>query len=342
MSSVREIINARNYKQASISDWQNFFDKIFSDRNKEHDYLFMWDKVVEHSTRLAEAIRGKKFFEASTSISRIFCWVCGFVSSNQDMVDKKSLEDLIWFKYPRTCNYCVSELSKEIQAYIDKKGGVPCQCGPELAALSNKKMKASRLKDYYENPRPITLDDWGSMFHSIFGNRIFLMSLDDICFHLFEEVGEVLVALETRADFTTNVPADHFSIDEIRKLYGASEFFKKVLRKKQPVYKDFIKASNQSIKEEIADVVSWLFSLVGKLVDLRNSLSNYEVKAYERLKEQVAYMKLVIDQGLIYPQPKQSSLKLSSILFLWYYNGCTICENLKYNEEKCQCPKKHA
>ena len=336
LNRATKLINASNYREASINDWQKFFNIIFSKRNKEYDHPSMWNKVVEHSTQLAEAIRKREFFEASTSISRIFCWVCGFVSSNPDIVENSSLEDIIWFKYPRVCNYCVPEISQQVQRLIDVRGGILCQCGREVGLQSNKKVRASLLKQYYKNPRPKTLDEWGSMFDAIYGDKISLMSLDDICFHLLEEVGEVLVALRKKADFVTNIPAERFTVGLVKKTFGNSKSFETVLNNPRSTYQDFLKALNQNVREEVADVVSWLFSLIGKLVDLRNNLSNYEVKAYERLLKQDARLALN-DQGLIMQPPKQSSLKLSSILFLWYNNGCTICENLTKNKENCQC-----
>lgn len=335
-------ININNFYEAGIQDWQDYFDEIFCDRNSKLEPRLIWFKVIEHSTKIAEGIRKREFFEAISSVSRIFCWMCSFISSNQDLIGGWSLDDIIWHKYPRTCSYCVPPFSNEIKKEIDKNGGLSCRCGPDIEQISQKTVNREYLEDYREKfQKPRSLDDWGKMFNAIYSHNHYLMSLDSICFHLLEEVGEVLTAMRTNADFIFNIPKNEYSFKKAMEYFGKEKIFREIFKKEHAEYEDFIEATKRALREEIADVISWLFSLTTKLLSLRISFSNYGKDAYELIKEipeGEAFSKLTGYDILRPPLEEDRLLNLSSILFIWYRNGCTLCKSLRYSSTiKCQC-----
>lgn len=342
MCKGKQRINISNFYEANIQDWQAYFNDVFVDRNKKIDPKLMWLKVIEHSTRIAEGIRKRKFFEAVSSIARVFAWTCGFVTSNPDLFDHASLQDLVWYKYPRACSYCASPFTKEIQKVIEDHGGFPCTCRPYIEEITQKTARTSWLATYREElHQPRSLDEWCGMFDAIFYHRLSLMSLDAVCFHFLEEVGEVLTAMRLHADFTFNFPENKYSFKKLKQLFSEYRPFRKIVIDKPVEYEEIISSAKQALKEEVADVTSWLFSLTSKLLSFRTSFSDYEKEARHLIKEipeEQAFAKLTGYDIVRSPPSEDRILNFSSILYIWYGNGCTHCRNLlKTGKLKCQC-----
>jgi hypothetical protein len=89
-----------------------------------------------------------------------------------------------------------------------------------------------------------------------------------------------------------------------------------------------------SIKEELADVFSWLCALIIKLLESRKCYTDYEKRFIRKLDKDGPMAKLL----KFY---EEKPLKLSSIIYLEYIDGCPVCKNLK-NEKgsKCICDTK--
>lgn len=221
-------INTANFNRVPLDDWVEFFNDIFEDRNSElikkggeESARFMWLKVMEHSTRIAEAIRKRGFFDAVYSVARVFCWICGFVKNNGELLGTKnsqsSLGDILWHKYPRACAYCAPSLTAAIKEIVQSKGALKCCCEPAVEQVKNKKAHAPHLDEYRKTLlRPDSLDKWSDMIVGIYRERCSLMSLDSICFHFLEEVGEVLTMMQMMANFSANFP-QNTPVDVIKK-----------------------------------------------------------------------------------------------------------------------------
>lgn len=338
-------INVKDFFEVKMQEWQDYLHDIFSDRNKELEPRLIWLKVIEHSTRLAEGIRKRKFFEAVSSVARVFCWTCCFVSNNPSLLDTASLEDIVWQKYPRTCSYCVPPLTDENQEIIKTRKALPCRCGPDIELEPQKMATAKNLEVYRKQlHKPESLDDWVRMIDAIYGTRHSLMSLDSICFHFLEEVGEVLTAMRIYSDFTFNIPKNAYSFEKAKQLFKDQKLFGEIFGKGHGEYQEFIDATKQAVKQEVADVMSWLFSLTLKLLQLRTSFSDYEREAYvliKKIPEQQAFSRLT-GYDIVRPPPVEDRiLNLSSILFIWYANGCQLCRNfLETKKDRCQCSRK--
>ncbi|UCH57160.1 MAG: hypothetical protein JSV18_07465 [Candidatus Bathyarchaeota archaeon] len=336
-------IDVGSFRTASMNLWQEYFNDIFRDRNKELNVKALWLKVIEHSTKVAEGIRKRTFSESIESVAKAFVWICSFISNNPDIVNGEKIEDLVWYKYPRACAYCVPEMTEEIEEKIVSGvfKGVQCVCTvkseeePDKYVFSQNLVGYRRLKDY----KPDSLNDWADMFSAIYQDRHSLMSVDSVCFHFFEEVGEVLTALRIHSDYTLNFQEDTFDLKEVKRFFDGIEKYQELANKRGVGYHDFLDLTKQSIKDEIADVISWLFSLTQKLFTLRSRLSDYEATTVDLLKK-FDEIEAVANLLGYYPirTPKDDKLlHLSSILFVWYGNGCYICRNYKLGKERCIC-----
>jgi hypothetical protein len=140
--------------------------------------------------------------------------------------------------------------------------------------------------DYFkENNKenyPITTDDWVNMFDNIYGSIVYNSTIEQIAFHFQEEIGEV-----------TRIITKY---DEI-KIRDFTTFNK-------------VKNSlDKELQDEIADVFSWVISLLLKLRYIESNLQHYFPGG------KIIYF----DKD--YP--------LSSLLYNRYKDGCPNCESLK-------------
>jgi NTP pyrophosphatase (non-canonical NTP hydrolase) len=351
-------INTTNFKSVplDVNGWMDFFNEIFEIRNRQfrkagnENARFMWLKVMEHSTRIAEAIRKREFFDAVSSVARVFCWICGFVKNNAELLGTEAtltpLADIIWHKYPRVCAYCVPPLTGDVKEIIDRRQGLSCSCEPrERERERNKKAVATYLDEYRKLKRPISLDDWSDMIIAIYGQRCSLTSLESICFHFLEEVGEVLTMMQMIASFHTNFPRGT-PIGDIKRKIIFKEFFKDLIYRRETQYDDFVDLMKTSLRDEIADVLSWLFSLVEKLFSERASFSTYERNVRQLLEKNrdLRAFSGVIGYDILRSLPskdeKERVLSFASIAFVFYAGGCPVCKNFERDIAHCECDLK--
>jgi len=356
---MRRKLNTTNYASVPIDDWLDFFNGIFQKRNdqlrKENEEYtkFMWLKVIEHSTRIAEAIRKRAFFEAVSSVARVFCWTCGFVQNNSELLEiggtRPCLSDILWHKYPRVCSYCAPPMSKHITETIRRRGILPCSCEPSTEDIENKRPESGQLDEYRnaDDPNlrpPHSLNDWSNMIGTIYAQRCSLMSLESICFHFLEEVGEVLTMMQMIANFETNFPSGT-PVSQIKKKLVFRKFFKDIIAQRDAKYEDFRNLLTQSLRDEIADVLSWLFSLVKKLLSERESFLAYEKNVLELIENHDELRGLMgmlgHDIRMASPTPpKQGVLTFASIAYVFYAGGCPMCKNFEHGQQRCLCDMK--
>ena len=339
-------IKIKDPMNMTIDGWQAYFHQIFSERNKDftEGHQFMWLKVIEKATIVGEAIRKNDFNEASRSLARVFCWLCGFCSENKDIIGTDKLSDVIWYKYPRVCSTCAVKINEELAKEILNKEGLKCACDHTADERVNKKVNNEILEGYRLLKKPKTLDDWVVMFEAIFGHRLHIQSLDSICFHFVEEVGEVTTALRNYRENTMVITSENVDRDMLErimeKIRGDDPKYI-IIKTKMMDDRDFFDACQNlmadSIKEEVADVFSWLSALVIKLLGNRKCYTEYEERFFSTLFATESQ-----DTFQPYYSKKRKPLNLSSIVCLEYCNGCPSCENRKMGNDRCTCETKMA
>lgn len=337
----KPIINSNNHSEATIEDWQAYFLQLFSKRNEFLTGPFMWLKVIEKATIVGEAIRKNNFNEASISLARVFCWLCAFCSENKDVLETDNLGEIVWYKYPKVCSACVVELNEELMKEIESKTALKCRCDQTVEYKVNKHVNNEILDEYRRLSKPVKLDEWVEMFCVIYGHRLHIQSLDSICFHFLEEVGEVTTALRNYKELKINIDPANVDRNKLIKLMDPlrkNDVEYDLLKSKKKSEVEFCdgcrKILKDSIKEELADVFSWLCALVIKLLENRKCYTEYEGRFFNTLYPDGPMGKLQTFYN-------QKPLNLSSIVYLEYADGCPVCKNLKKKEGvKCICGTK--
>lgn len=340
----KPLVRENNHSEVSLEVWQDYFSQLYSERNKDFTpevSSFIWLKVIEKATVVGESIRKKKFNDASKALARVFCWLCGFCTKNSDMLETNSLSEIVWYKYPKICSTCAQELDTELMRELENKKALKCRCDQNVEDISGKHVNNEILEEYRRLDKPIKLDEWVDMFRVIYGHRLHLQSLDSICFHFVEEVGEVTTALRNYRELEINIDPKNVERDKILKLMDPvrkNDTDYDLLKTKEENDEVFFagcrKILKDSIKEELADVFSWLCALIIKLLESRKCYTDYEKRFIRKLDKDGPMAKLL----KFY---EEKPLKLSSIIYLEYIDGCPVCKNLK-NEKgsKCICDTK--
>lgn len=267
------IIDGREYKVTkstrhicSIDDYVHDCGVIWQ-KDLERPVFDIYYHVILHASKLGESLRRELYDDAIHEIGRTTMWLFSLVNKLQttetgvDMVFfvSKPLSDIIWSKYPNCCPTC---FGRSIALPI-KNGGkpenwggklTPCSCLGRLADVEvrNQRLKEDerkfirdKLREYAKKHKPsdatkLSLSHLQKMFAKVFGANIFLTSIENIGFHLLEEVGEIAEALCGIYTYKS------------RKDVGSEMRLNKVLE----------------LENEIADAFSWLFALAVKLKEI--------------------------------------------------------------------------
>jgi len=227
------IITLETLDGSALDEWLQEFWYIYGHRDKKLSLDQMWMKAVEDSTKVGEGVRENRAEEVVEYLSKTFCWVVSFIArlffdddiSNRFKISQVPLSDykidslarLVFFKYPTICPRCL-------------RGSCICPILPKAPDVceAQDKLRPARTN----NAVPRTMNEFGQMFARIYDTAHFIRSMDEICFHYLEEVGEVARA--------------------IRRLHAEDLALGETL------------ARRQNLVEELADVVAWTFSLSRK------------------------------------------------------------------------------
>ena len=231
---MRPIITLNTLDGSRLDEWLEEFLYIYGHRDKELSLEQMWMKAVEDSAKVGEGVRENKGDEVVEYLSKTFCWTVSFIArllrddeiddefkiSREPISDCKidSLTRLVFFKYPTICPRCLR---------------ASCICPILLKDPYNEQQRQGKLTSARaSNAPPQTMNEIAQMFARIYDTAHFIKSIEEVCFHYLEEVGEVARAIRRlRAK----------DLDSLELL-----------------------ARRQNLVEELADVMSWTFSLARK------------------------------------------------------------------------------
>ncbi|HWR82316.1 MAG TPA: MazG nucleotide pyrophosphohydrolase domain-containing protein [Candidatus Deferrimicrobium sp.] len=276
-------VNNSNKSIVSIDDFFHDAAFIWHRDKKERTVFDLWLHVIDHCTRLVEAVRKEMPKKVIDDLADTIMWFFSFIAqalNSDNFIDNafridKSPSDLIWNKYPCVCPACFDFLitdminatnETEAERLLKENDNI---IRDELIALSRnddiltvcnclsriffaeerhniyKKVSCDldKLRLFYaditrERHKKKTVLELETMFERIFTNSYHVFSVQNIAFHLLEEVGEVSQALK-----------DRYTYDETREPYEMN----RILERKN------------KLEEEIADVFSWIFALLLKL-----------------------------------------------------------------------------
>lgn len=269
---------------ASIDDYFDDVVWIWERDKTERSVLDLWLHVVDHCTRLVEAVRKERPRDVIDDLADTVMWLFSFLAQTHDSkhnIDQafrvcEKPSDLIWNKFPAYCPACldyeftkiidqtpaddVDEASEKATPAIKEwiaieaeksNAPTPCHCLSRIEFVEERHLNFKGITPvlddfrllYAETTRSIGkkiigMSELQSMFEAIFGNAYQVFSVQNIAFHLLEEVGEVSQALK-----------DCYTFDENR----------------EPFSEELLRRRKMKLKEEIADVFSWLHALMLKI-----------------------------------------------------------------------------
>jgi NTP pyrophosphatase (non-canonical NTP hydrolase) len=266
-----------NPDEASVEEYAEVIGNIWP-QDKDRPIWLLWIHVLAHATVVCEEVRKNRWHKVAKELAEVVAWWLSFSRRVTEPPPPKvgdavrivpyigsSPSDLIWYKYPRVCPVCfgrwlyanckpteevsrlVSDNLRDINAFF--KGNPHCNClsakkDVEDRSEDFKRFTQKCLREYARRMRakrkPQSLRETAEMLNLIFANNIEVLSVEEIAFHLLEEVGEVSRSLA------------NLFMQDIQDI-EPGEF----LRERQDKVVDFA--------EEIADVFSWSVSLLAKI-----------------------------------------------------------------------------
>lgn len=229
---MSESINRNNYTDATLDQWANDFWTICSEKERERNLLQTWSMVVEYAASVGEAIREEKFQDALVSLARAFFWIGVFSNKlNKDSNVARHFRDSNFLSlgamvWFKYPKICPACLKKECLCPVLERKFSQQEAEEELSQIRGEPQT-------WQNTMPGKLDAWEDMFREIYHGPYKTKPIEEIGFHFLEEIGEVQCAIRHLATLQDN---------------GGT-----LNRLKRELFK------------EIADTVSWTFSLVKKI-----------------------------------------------------------------------------
>lgn len=219
----------------TLDEWVDEMWQLYQEHNRKRTISEIWISVSRFVSEIAEGLRKSNFYDSRIALAYTFCWLCSFVAKckNDDNLYwvykiEKPFSDIIAYKYPNVCPHCGRGL---------------CGCGQRRIRLEKEKDKGvpetlRRERKFFRGYDDFTLSEWVSMFSKIYDNTVYSSRLDDICFHLMEETGEVARAIRYLTELEGIVKDPELAMDK----------------------KGELNRKKKELESELADVFSWMCS----------------------------------------------------------------------------------
>jgi len=173
-------MDGKGYRDWPFSRWGEMFHGIYGSINAGLSDEKIALHIVEEGGELAEDLRKHRMKETNRSgtltgllvnVPDVLAWL--FALSGRH----GNLEDMLWNKYPGACPYCLAD------------AGCRCYDGkPDINLQEKNAILHERRKT---GIRPVTLYDWQAAVERLYGELNSRRSLEEVGFHLIEEIGEV-------------------------------------------------------------------------------------------------------------------------------------------------------
>ncbi len=340
-------VNYENRNNASFEAYQHDIGHIYAETDKQRDVTDILLNVVRHTSAVAESVRRTHYGTIPRNFSDVIVWLLSLVAklhadlegADRIFTSKIVISEAILRKYPFACPVCfglgirknfkeIEDLRKpfgarQIKTLLDQlpliETVTPCRClsEPISATEDRKESKRQEERERKENIDarvtavrlayadrllrqkmcPKTIREFDQMFEGIYSSNVRSQHLSDIAFHLQEEVGEMADAMRQIYTFNTkNYPRP-----------GRSLLAKRVA----------------ALEEELADVFSWIFSLLFKMRETFDTVQDYSRELYDK--------EIGVTAG-----------ELTLAEFVWLKYGDKVADHLRCgdlcHESRCQCP----
>jgi NTP pyrophosphatase (non-canonical NTP hydrolase) len=253
-------ITAETVGRLPLDEFVKAVRMIYANQDQSRSVWDVWLHANHHAATIGEELRkqkpGKKLLDEIADFSmwlftfavkihdrshptRRPTWGYEETTSNTNL----SFSDVIWNKYPGTCPVCFSRRTAPGWSVQDL--GKSCDCLIYDVESRNQDQKQQRVKSLRKyaaanrRRKPRTVDGWQALFSKIYAANLRHLTLADIGFHLLEEVGEVSDAMVRMYTYSDD-SGDQFA-------------------------EEVVPWRTVWLEEEIADVFSWLLTLVNSL-----------------------------------------------------------------------------
>ncbi len=163
------------YRTWSLDRWVEMFQDVYGTQNANLSDEQIWLHVVEEAGELAEDLRKQHVNGVLDNVADTFAWVSAF------SIRHGSLEEMVWNKFPGACCYCLVETD--------------CGCIEQKPSISEKERENQLQVSRSREDRPRSIYKWQQMFNKIYGRSNTSQSVEQLGFHLMEEIGEVAKAM---------------------------------------------------------------------------------------------------------------------------------------------------
>jgi len=168
--------------QISLDDLYVMTAQMYSHRNEDRPASATFAHFVEVCAALTTQTRQKR--REALDFPGALCKALGWYFPLMAKLNVRSIEELVFRKYPGVCPYCRSAPHNEMQCKLVK--------GTEETVNH-----AALREKYRENTdrRPVTLDQWREMFAAIYPRQLTDVSSGRSAVGLLEELGELAEAV---------------------------------------------------------------------------------------------------------------------------------------------------
>lgn len=216
----------------TLDEWAAKLDEVYGYRNrKKRSPSALWMRAVEDGSQVGEAIREGNYWSALRKLTHAFIWICGYAN-----VVFGSQATVAWFLGSRDFSSISDAVWLKYPDICGRCEKSMCVCVVTPVSAGDKDTRLQRLLSRSrenKEDKKTTLREWARMFERIFELPYHYRSLTDLGFHYLEELGEVC--------------------EETRRLEELG------LTKEAPLLMQL------HLVEEIADSVSWTFTLFHKI-----------------------------------------------------------------------------
>ena len=285
---------------------------IYEEKDDARSIWDVWLHANHHASAIGEEARkyqpgDKLFVEIADFAMWLFTLLAKITGPFEAPVDSQRIQEstvrikvhfpeIVWNKYPGMCPVC---FWRRYEAGMDMSAAgfdEPCDCllhSVETRKQRKKRIHTKLLRKYagqHHDDKPASVDQWQKMFGKIYESNLRHLTLSDIAFHLLEEVGEVSYAMS--------------------QMYT----YRKDFKSREPSWRQIW------LEEEIADVTSWLFTLVDSL-----KLMPRIARAFQKYlaKKQVLREEKITLSGIIWRRYGSDDLRK---LYCPHCNNTTKCE----------------
>jgi len=214
----------------SIDQYVQNVGEVWSDIHPRRTVLDCALHVLDHASRLGEAVRKDDASDILKETAQTTNWLFGFVGrlnsrpkvfAWESVFDiRTSFSRMIWDKFPRLCPHCFERLCMapggkrtaiEIASEISGKCKYCLTQYPAVERRSELKTEEQRqqyhrrkreaealrreVADNTSANRPRSLQKLEEMFHQLYKSTVAVLTIESIGFHLLEEAGEMARAV---------------------------------------------------------------------------------------------------------------------------------------------------